>query len=136
MRFYKNHKKIQEDDDCYDCLVEDSALDRTGHFMLRLQACENPSFKYRFLRMEVKLLEARLHCYETTDLKMFFKRLQKHSTENVEQYDLPEVLTNIYQVLIKVSSAMMQKNYVNHIFSNQHVKAKYCEEFIIDGIFI
>lgn len=95
LNFYNSDKETL-DIDTYDCLVEDSGLDRTSHFMLRLYASSKPSFFNIFIQNEQKLLQLRLNSYDPQDTKRFLRRVLKQChdvlnnnvSENLEQFCL------------------------------------------------
>ncbi|CAH1099079.1 unnamed protein product [Psylliodes chrysocephalus] len=109
-------------------LVEDSSLDRTGHFILRLLAYSSSSYQYDFIKNEINLLEVRLKSYDRQDMKQFLKRLLKHSRE-IFNMNENESLREIYLVFIRIFSTMLRNNYLKHIFKTEHTQG--CETFTI-----
>uniref|UniRef100_A0A6P7GQZ8 DNA primase large subunit-like n=1 Tax=Diabrotica virgifera virgifera TaxID=50390 RepID=A0A6P7GQZ8_DIAVI len=98
-------------------LVEDSSLDRTGHFILRLIACCNKKFKYDFIENEVKLFETRLCSYDIQDLKLCLKRLLKHTRETLN-IATNKTLLHLLAALTRILLFMLRNAYLNHIFND------------------
>ncbi|KAG5866593.1 hypothetical protein JTB14_013112 [Gonioctena quinquepunctata] len=103
----------------FEFLVEDSALDRTGHFLLRLLAYCNPNFRSQFIQNELKLLEIRLNSYDIQDVKQFLKRLMKHAIDNLKESN-SDSLRELFVVFIDLSSSMLRKGYLRHVFGTYH----------------
>ncbi|XP_056639072.1 uncharacterized protein LOC130446701 isoform X4 [Diorhabda sublineata] len=97
-------------------LVEDSSLDRTGHFILRLMACCNHTFEYDFVQKELKLLEVRLISYDMGDVKIFLKRILKHTREIISD-NRNKDLFDIFFVFLKVICLMLSNVFLKHIFA-------------------
>ncbi|CAH1119595.1 unnamed protein product [Phaedon cochleariae] len=115
----------------HEYLVEDSALDRTGHFVLRLLAYFRKTFQDIFLKNELELLEFRLNSYDPTDVKHFLKRLLKHSRDSLKE-DCHEKFRELCLVLMRVSSSMLLKGYLDHVFHDEHTDKIICEGFLIN----
>nr|CAI5842115.1 unnamed protein product [Callosobruchus analis] len=65
LAFYNNlsEDKTDLDESCLQYMVEDSMLDRAGHFLLRLIAFKSDIFYGEFLKNETYLLKLRLEHY-------------------------------------------------------------------------
>nr|XP_023030322.1 probable DNA primase large subunit [Leptinotarsa decemlineata] len=131
--FYENICSSPKDDlklnlNDFEFLVEDSALDRAGHFLLRLFAYRHKIFRHIFLENERKLLEIRLDSYDIHDIKHFLKRLLKHSLDNLKNCN-SQLLNELHVVLVNLSSSMLNKEFLSHIFSYEHKVT--CEQYIL-----
>ncbi|KAJ8935195.1 hypothetical protein NQ314_012952, partial [Rhamnusium bicolor] len=114
----------------FDCLVEDSALDRTGHYVFRLMAYSSSTFREIFLENEKRLLLLRLNYYNKNDVTYFLTRLLRHSKDSLES-EVHENLNNLYTVLMKLCSQMLRKKYLNHVFDESHLELTHCEKFTL-----
>ncbi|XP_018569792.1 probable DNA primase large subunit [Anoplophora glabripennis] len=114
----------------FHCLVEDSPLDRTGHYLFRLYAYLSTDFRRIFLENEKKLLLLRLLCYKKEDIKYFLKRLLKHSKECVTQDNVHVTVKDMYLLFISLCSQMLNREYLNHIIKEVHVGSE-CEGFTL-----
>lgn len=130
--FYDNIDKNKLDFDHFDCLLEDTGLDRTGHCLLRLYSTFRPSFAYRFVKNEQTLLNIRLSSYNRVDLKRFLKRLAKHS-QDVLNETLSEESHKFCSFLNWLTSLMLNPDFINHIFDKSHIIDQSCSEIFFHG---
>lgn len=119
--FYNNVDDSKFEFSNFDCLIEDTGLDRTGHFMLRLYATLRPSFACNFIQNEQKLLNIRVNSYGSQDTKKFFKKLAKHC-DDVFSVSLTDDIKQFYIFLQWLASVMQNPNVLNHIFNDLHLK--------------
>lgn len=116
------------------CLIDDSPLDRLGHYLFRLYAYFSASFREAFLENEKKLLLLRLNCYGKGDIKYFLKRTLNHSRECLKENNMHETVKEVYLFLISLCSKMLNRDYLNHIVKESHIDAE-CEKFTLKGKF-
>ncbi|XP_019864798.2 uncharacterized protein LOC109594075 isoform X2 [Aethina tumida] len=114
----------------FDCVIEDSGLDRTGHFLFRIQAIYNSSFKDIFIHKECELLKLRLECYEDTDFRRFIKKLSQKSRELLKSEEFSDGLKQFIISLIELCSKMLEKNYVVHL--KQHSNKTECKQILFN----
>lgn len=121
----------------YECLVEDSSLDRTGHYLLRLFAFANTSFKFIFINKEKQLLEKRLSSYGLQDVKRFLKKILRQTQDNLKNDDnISDILQNMYIVLMEVFTEMSDINYLQHVFDHKRSYSDSCEQYCMRGQYL
>ncbi|VEN51722.1 unnamed protein product [Callosobruchus maculatus] len=132
LAFYNNlaEDTTNFDENCLQYMIEDSMLDRAGHFLLRLIAFKSEVFYIEFLKNETYLLKLRLEHYGPEDLKKFMQRLQRQSKECLKE-GVVDSLKDIINFIVYVANHVLCKNYLLHIFGNLH-KESVCEMYSID----
>lgn len=116
----------------FDCLVEDTGLDRTGHYMLRLYAYSKSSFNYNFIINEQKLLKMRLDSYNPPDTKKFFRRLLKHCRDVLED-NLNDGIREFCLFLEWLVLDMLKIDFLRHIYCKLHVENDRCSKIYFSG---
>ncbi|KAJ8967786.1 hypothetical protein NQ317_005563 [Molorchus minor] len=104
----------------FECLVEDSSLDRTGHFIFRLSAYFNSRFREVFLQNEAKLLLLRLNCYKEADLKYFLKKILRQIKDILEENEADDKILEVCIWFFKICQQMLKKEYLAYIFNESH----------------
>lgn len=132
LEFYNNVDKNKYEFDNFDCLVEDTGLDRTGHYMLRLYATLRPNFAYKFIQNEQKLLNVRLNSYDQQDTKRFLKKIVKHSDDILREI-LTEDVKKFCLFLKWLASIMQNSHFLLHIFDDLHLKNGLCSQIYFSG---
>lgn len=132
LEFYADVEKNKYEFNHFDCLLEDTGLDRTGHCLLRLFSIFRPSFAHRFVINEQKLLDIRLSSYNLIDLKRFLWKLVKHC-QDVLKETLSEQFRK-YCLFIKwLTSLMLNTNFLQHVFEKSHIRNQSCSEIFFNG---
>lgn len=130
--FYNNFDNNIFEFSNFDCLVEDTGLDRTGHFMLRLYATLRPNFAYKFIQNEQKLLNIRINSYNCHDTKKFLKKIAKHCND-IFHDTLTEDIKDFYVFLQWLASVMLNPSFLCHIFDDIHLKNDFCSHKYFSG---
>ncbi|XP_031346830.1 DNA primase large subunit-like isoform X1 [Photinus pyralis] len=127
LKFYKN--ATNTNDYLAEYLLEDSALDRAGHFTLRLAAVHNETFSPVFVHSEVHLLRLRLRAYNAGSTHKFLRRLLRHSNEFMVELGGNEEIASFLNTLINVAMKMSSRSYRAHTFDAEHCSNDRCKLF-------
>ncbi|XP_060519221.1 uncharacterized protein LOC132697684 isoform X2 [Cylas formicarius] len=101
-----------------ECLIEDSILDRSGHYVFRLLASQSRVFYATFIENETKLLKIRLRCYEKGDLRRLVKKLNAQTVDCLETAAGEERIGTFFNSLKNVLRRMLGKGYFDHAFGH------------------
>ncbi|KAK5642685.1 hypothetical protein RI129_008852 [Pyrocoelia pectoralis] len=123
LKFYKNITDSSLNLFNTEYLFEDSALDRAGHFTLRLAAVHNVTFLTTFVRSEVHLLQLRLNSYNAVSIQKCLRKLLRHSNECKLEFGENADITYFLGGLINVIMKMCSRSYRRHVFETQHHQA-------------
>ncbi|KAL3275039.1 hypothetical protein HHI36_019811 [Cryptolaemus montrouzieri] len=104
------------DIDKFEYLVEDSILDRTGHFVFRLGVLAGVLPKKTFLDNELKLFFKRMEFYDKDDTQHFLKNMIRQLRDCIHS-NITKQLSDFYWTLYNVISKMLQKGYLSHVFT-------------------
>lgn len=115
-------------------LYEDSALDRAGHYTLRLAAVKDSGFLPNFIDCETRLLKLRLNSYKNgNSLLVFLKNQLRHAKECLTEGSCSEKIIGFLNAVINIFAKMLSKSYRSHVFSETHIINDKCKIFILNG---
>lgn len=103
----------------FNCLIDGTALDRTGHFILRILSVKEGS-TLDFLRGEKILFSLRLDSYDSHMLKVMFNTWIKHIKDNLEHNQIPPKKLKFLNLFYKLCLQFLRKDIFEHIFCNIH----------------
>lgn len=128
-----SHNKLLPSNN-FEYLIEDTAFDRAGHFVLRLKAACSSSFGSYFHGNEVRLLDRRLQAYKVGSVVAFLKTLSRHANECYRESSNSSVRLRYYLVaLVEVLAKMLRRSYRRHAFDELHEAGDRCELFTLYG---
>lgn len=131
--FYNKTEDENLEDLNFDYLVEDSSLDRTSHYVLRLLAFSNYSFRYTFIKKEKQLLKKRLNSYSSQNVRHFLKTMLRQVQDSLKDENISDLLKNMFTILVEVFFEMLDTNYLNHVINHKHFDSDECEKFVLSG---
>lgn len=129
-----SHNKLPLSNNTFEYLIEDTAFDRAGHFVLRLKAACSSGFGSYFHDNEVRLLDRRLKAYKVGSAVAFLKTLSRHANECYrESSNFSVRLRHYLVVLVEVLAKMLHRSYRKHAFDELHEAGDCCELFTLYG---
>ncbi|KAF5301262.1 hypothetical protein FQR65_LT00962 [Abscondita terminalis] len=136
MKFFINTSNVVINRLNIEYLIEDSAFDRAGHYMLRLAAIQNINFLHSFIHYEVKLLKMRLGNHNSFASHKFLKKLLRHCNECVIEYQDNENVAGFLRTLVNVLTKMCSRSYRQHVIQEGHLSSDNCKLFTINVPYI
>ncbi|KAF2887849.1 hypothetical protein ILUMI_18324, partial [Ignelater luminosus] len=114
-------------------LYEDSALDRAGHFTLRLAAVKDSRFLPLFIDYETRLLKLRLNSYKNgNSLLAFLKNQLRHAKECLSEGLCSDKIIGLFNAVINIFAKMLSKSYRSHVFNETHISDDKCKIFMLN----
>ncbi|KAJ1524959.1 hypothetical protein ONE63_009814 [Megalurothrips usitatus] len=110
-------------------LTDGSALDRTGHFMLRLIALRLPLLKEFLLRSETLLFEKRLRCLNHSQVERELKTALRHAKEILSFSNPILKFRKFLHIFIKFCSEIISSRGIQHTFLKDH--SDDCEKHLL-----